>query len=137
MRPLWALAAVAAADLLERQLRSRPIQPDIVVEHLALSAGGNHPSVPHITISATGDLINPAISDGLWTIVYNGTVPAASVLVFDGPNSRAILDGVDVTPYTTGLFPHIEPEGTTLTYTDDPASSHDAEAVVSFHDRWW
>jgi len=104
---------------------------------LAVSASGNHTSIPTITIAATADLINPSISDGVWTIVYNGTVAAASVLVFDGPNSRATLDGVDVTPYTTGLFPEIAPEGTTLTYLDDAASSHDAEAVVSFHDRWW
>ncbi len=104
---------------------------------LALAAGGNHTSEPVITITAEGELVNPAISDGVWSIVYNGIVSAGSVLVIDGPNARVTLDGVDVTPYTTGLFPEIAPEGTTLTYTDDAASSHDAEAVVSYHDRWW
>jgi hypothetical protein len=104
---------------------------------LVLSAAGNHASIPRITITANNDLINPAISDGVWTIVYHGIVPAASELIFDGPNSRATLDGDDVTPYTTGLFPEISPEGTTLTYTDDASSSHDAEVLVSFHDRWW
>ncbi|GMV92322.1 MAG: hypothetical protein AMXMBFR82_21000 [Candidatus Hydrogenedentota bacterium] len=102
-----------------------------------VAAGGNHASEPVITITAEGDLVNPAISDGVWSIVYNGTVLAGSVLVFDGPNARVTLDGADVTPYTTGLFPEIAPEGTTLTYTDDAASTHDAEAVVSYHDRWW
>lgn len=104
---------------------------------LALAAGGNYTSEPVIAITANGDLINPAISDGVWSIIYNGTVPAGSVLVFDGPNARVTLDGEDVTPYTTGLFPEIAPEGTTLTYTDDAASTHDAEAVVSYYDRWW
>ncbi len=104
---------------------------------LVVSAGGNYTSVPAITITANDNLINPSISDGIWSILYNGVVSSASVLIFDGPNSRVTLDGVDVTPYTTGLFPEIAPEGTTLTYTDDPASSHDAEAVVSVHDRWW
>lgn len=104
---------------------------------LPVTAGGNRASILRIAVTATANLINPSISDGVWTIIYNGVVPAASMLVLDGPNSRVILDGIDVTPYTTGMFPHIEPEGTTLTYTDDDASSHNAEAVVSFHDRWW
>lgn len=104
---------------------------------LALASGGNHTSESLITITAEGDLVYPAISDGVWSIVYNGIVSAGSVLVIDGPNARVTLDGIDVTPYTTGLFPEIAPEGTTLTYTDEAASSHDAEAVVSYHDRWW
>jgi hypothetical protein len=106
-------------------------------EAVAVAAGGNHTSLPTITITATGALIDPTLSDGPRGITYHGTVPVGSVLVFDSPGCRAILDGVDVTPYTTGLFPEIAPEGTTLTYTDNAASSHNADADVSFHDRWW
>lgn len=104
---------------------------------VTVTAGGNHTSLPTIAITATGALINPSVSDGTRGITYYGIVAAGSVLLFDGPNSRVLLDGVDVTPYTSGLFPEIAPEGTTLTYTDDNASSHNAEVVVSFHDRWW
>lgn len=104
---------------------------------LAVSTGGNVFSEPVITLAAVGDLVNPAISDGERSIAYNGTVPDGSTLTVDGPASHVTLDGEDVTPYSTGLFPRIEPEGTVLTYTDDAASSHTGNGTVSYRDRWW
>jgi len=57
--------------------------------------------------------------------------------VIDSAQRRVLLDGVDVTPYTSGDFPILVPGETTLEYTDDPSSTHFAHAVVSFRDRWW
>ena len=58
-------------------------------------------------------------------------------LIFDGVERKVWLNGADVTPYSDGEFPGIRPGGTTLIYRDGPASSHAAEAVVRYHDRWW
>jgi hypothetical protein len=55
----------------------------------------------------------------------------------DGRSGVVTLEGADVTPYTSGEFPRIAPEGTTLTYEDDAASSHTAAVTVAFRDRWW
>ena len=103
----------------------------------AATAGGTVYSIPTITLVASGSIVNPSFSDGTRTISYSGTVADGETLVFDAAARLALLDGADVTPYTAGLFPRILPEGTTLTYTDDAASSHTATVTISFRDRWW
>jgi hypothetical protein len=59
------------------------------------------------------------------------------MLVFDAALREVTLDGVDVTPYTSGEFPMVEPGEQVLIYSDDPASGHMAVATVTFRDRWW
>ena len=103
----------------------------------SLSTAGNLFSKPAVSLVAVGDLVNPSFSDGERTIAYTGTVGDAQTLVFDAPEGKVLLDGEDVTPYCSGLFPRIEPEGTTLTYEDDAAGSHTADVTVTYRDRWW
>ena len=102
-----------------------------------VTAGGNLYAKPRLTLVATGSVINPSFSDGTRTMAYSGTVANGSTLVFDGPAGKVTLDGTEVTPYCTGEFPRIAPEGTTLTYTDDAASSHTAAVTITYRDRWW
>jgi hypothetical protein len=103
----------------------------------AVAAGGNLYSEPAVEIVASGDVVNPAISDGSQTVQYWGTVADGETLLFDADARTVTLEGVDVMPYTTGEFPRVSPEGTTLTYTDDASSSHTASVTVSWKDRWW
>lgn len=103
----------------------------------AFASAGNVYSKPVIALTASGTIVNPSFSDGVRTMSYSGTVQDGETLVIDAETGRVELDGVDVTPYADGLAPRLEPEGTTLTYTDDPSSSHTAEVVVAFRDRWW
>ncbi|MCP4639279.1 MAG: hypothetical protein GY851_02530, partial [bacterium] len=102
-----------------------------------VSTAGNASARPKISLTANGDLINPAIGDGERGIAFSGTVESGAVLEFDGDAQQVLLDGVDMTPYSQGEFPRVAPDGTTLTYTDDDASSHSASATVTFRDRWW
>lgn len=104
---------------------------------LVVASAGTLYAEPVISITATGTLVNPSVSDGTRTLAYSGTVADSETLVFDGAASRSTLEGVDVTPYTLGEFPRVPPEGATLTYADDAASSHTASASVLFRDRWW
>lgn len=92
---------------------------------------------PRITLAADDDLVNPTLSDGARTLTYHGTVPNGATLDVDGGAGRVLLDGDDVTPYTSGAFPEVAPGGATLVYTDDPASGHVALATVRHRDRWW
>jgi hypothetical protein len=104
---------------------------------LPLATAGNAETLPVITLVATGDVVGPSLEDGVRRLTYNGTVEDGQTLVIDGPAQRLVLDGEDVTPYAQGGFPGIYPEGTTLRYEDDASSSHTAEAVVAYRDRWW
>lgn len=92
---------------------------------------------PVIALTASGNLMDPAVSDGERTIAFSGTVGDGQVLMFDAAARIVMLEGDDVTPYTTGDFPRVPPEGATLTYTDHASSSHTATATVAFRDRWW
>ncbi|MBX7259073.1 MAG: phage tail family protein [Candidatus Hydrogenedentes bacterium] len=104
---------------------------------LHLASAGNVFAMPSIRLAPLGNLINPAVSDGTRTIEYAGTVRDGSVLIFDGANGRVTLDENDVSPYTAGEFPRLEPEGATLTFSDDVTSAHAAFGSVEFRSRWW
>lgn len=102
-----------------------------------ITPGGNVFAKPRIALVASGDVINPTFSDGTRTIAYMGTVADGETLVFDAVKGTVTREGADVAPYTTGLFPNLEPEGTAITYTDDVASSHTATVTIAYRDRWW
>ena len=101
------------------------------------TAAGNVYAEPKITLVATGAVVNPTFSDGTRTIAYSGTIADGESLIFAAAARTATLEGVDIIPYTSGVFPRISPEGTVLTYTDDASSSHTATVTVAFRDRWW
>lgn len=104
---------------------------------LELTTNGN--AIAHLVVALTAvdTIVNPSFTDGERTIAYNGTLSAGDVLRFDGGAGIATLNGVDVLPYVTGVFPELDSQGATLTYTDDAASSHAANVTVEYRDRWW
>lgn len=104
---------------------------------IELDNAGTMPVRPAITLEAEDDLVNPVVSDGVRALTYHGTVPNGATLEIDGGAGRVLLDGDDVTPYTSGSFPEVAPGGATFVYTDDPASGHVATATVRYRDRWW
>ena len=104
---------------------------------LDVTNDGNANAAPVITLTAENMLHTPALGDGVRTLTYEGTVPNGATLVINSEQRQVLLDGADVTPYTSGEFPILVPGETALEYTDDPSSTHFASAVVSFRDRWW
>jgi hypothetical protein len=102
-----------------------------------VTPGGTTDAMPVITLVAGGTLIDPALSDGVRTMKYAGSVASGQSLVFDARSCVVTLAGADVTPYTTGEFPRLSPEGTTLTYTDAAGSAHSATATIVYRSRWW
>jgi len=104
---------------------------------LKLTTSGNANTRLVIALVAAGTIINPTFSDGDRTIAYNGTLSTGDTLVFDGTEGAVRLNGDDVLPYVSGVFAELDPEGVTLTYADDPASSHNAYVTVEYRDRWW
>lgn len=104
---------------------------------LALNTVGNADTLLDIAMVAVGNVIRPAFDDGTYRLTYTGTVEDGQTLHIDGPARRVYLDGHDVTPYTLGAFPGVSPDGTTLAFDDDAASSHTAGVTLRYRDRWW
>lgn len=103
-----------------------------------LVPGGSVYAKTQLYVRATvNDIVNPTFSDGVRTIQYQGSLQIGQILFFDGFTDSVTLDGGDVMGYTTGLFPRLEPTGTTLTYTDDVTSSHTSMLDVYYIARWW
>jgi hypothetical protein len=103
----------------------------------AVIPSGNAAALPVITLTASGMVSDPVFSDGARSIAYAGEVADGESLVLDGAAGTAALESEDVTPYTSGVFPVIDPGGTVLTYTDGADSSHTAAVTLRFRDRWW
>jgi hypothetical protein len=104
---------------------------------LPLTSAGTANSELVIAVQAIGDLVNPAFSDGIRTLEFEGVVPAGSWLVINGHAQMVSRDAELVTPYTRGLFPLLTPPSALLTYTDHASSSHNAVATITYRDRWW
>lgn len=102
-----------------------------------LNTAGSAESKIRVALVASGTVVDPAFSDGVRSISYSGQVADGKTLLVDGPSDKVWLDGVDVTPYTSGEFLRVSPGGTVLTYADDASSSHQAELTVFYRDRWW
>ncbi len=102
-----------------------------------VTSSGNVFARPIIALAASGDVVNPSFNDGMRTLLYSGVVGDGETLVIDGASACVTLDGEDVTPYTSGDFPCLDPGETTLTYVDDASSSHTALVTISYRDRWW
>jgi hypothetical protein len=104
---------------------------------LELATSGNASARLTITLTASGALIDPSFSDGTRTLAYHGTLSGGDVLSIDGASGVVTLNGDDVLPYVSGVFPELNPAGSTLTYQDDAASSHSANVTIEYRDRWW
>ena len=104
---------------------------------ISVASSGTADALAAVALTATGTLIDPAVSDGTRTISFSGTVASGKVITFDAVSRKVTINSADVTPYTAGQFPRIAPEGTTLRYTDASGSSHAAAATVKYRSRWW
>jgi len=118
-------------------LHSVPWLIDASGDSIALTHAGNTPAPVIIRLTALDTIIAPEFSAGSNSMHYGGTLSNGDVLEFDGIERLVRLNGADVTPYVSGQFPDISPEGITLLYTDAPASAHAASVVLEYRDRWW
>lgn len=103
---------------------------------LALAPQGTAPAYPRLAITALADITRPRVSDGARALVFDGILPAGSVLTLDGPERRVLRDGADVTPYTLGAFPRIGPGPAELHFEADPGDPAEAVITAAWRDRW-
>jgi hypothetical protein len=102
---------------------------------LEVTGGGNAPAPVRFELAPDAELFHPTFSDGTRTITYDGQVDLGDTLVFDGIAGKVTLNGEDVTPYTEGELPRMDPGDTTFTYGAQWA--HTASVTVTWRDRWW
>lgn len=130
---------LAAADPFEEAVEASLVAWAVSLSGatIEVSSGGTAPAQVKIAMTAAGMVVNPSFSDGTRCIQYSGLVVNGESLVFDGLAGMVTLDGRDVTPYTSGLFPCVTPDATVLTYADDAASDHTASVTIEWRERWY
>jgi hypothetical protein len=128
-----------AADAFERAAEETEVAGVFTGGQLTLDipASGNTPALPRIGLTPDSSAVRPSVGVGDRVLTYDGTVAAGSTLVVDAAAGVALLDGVDVTPYTDGLPPLLSPGDNTLVYADESVSTPDVAVSVAFHARWW
>ena len=102
---------------------------------LTIEPKGNAPALVVVTLEAESDLVKPAIGDGERVMEYLGVAGVGEVIVFDGVEGEVTLNGEDVTPYSAGDFPRLEPGGTALTFTAESGGT--AQGQAAYRDQWW
>lgn len=102
---------------------------------LVIEPDGNAPAPVAVKLVAESELVKPAIGDGERVMEYLGAVGVGAVIVFDGVEGNVTLNGEDVTPYSAGDFPRLEPGNTTLTFTAESGGM--ASGGITYRDRWW
>jgi len=106
-------------------------------DRVAVSQAGNTRSRPRMTLTAVGDLVRPSVSDGERTMTFEETLSAGSSLVLDSDLQTAVLAGEEnVLAKMSGSFGLLGPGETTITYSDDAASSHSGSLLVAYRDTW-
>jgi hypothetical protein len=103
----------------------------------ALPTSGTAETRPQIAFRASNALMSFQFSDGLRAIAFAGTVGTMSEVVVDPDAGWVTIDGLDVTPYTTGEFPCIAPGGGSLCITYGSDLDVTVTASLRYRDRWW
>lgn len=131
--------SLSALDPFEESTALHSVAWPIAASGAELELATNGNAIAHLVIALTavGTIVNPSFTNGARAVAFNGTLSTSDVLRFDGGAGMATLNGEDVLPYVSGVFPQLDPGGATLTYTDDTASSHAANVTVEYRDRWW
>lgn len=104
---------------------------------ITLDNRGTLPTFPLLTLDALGAIEGLTLSDGVRTLAYEGEIESGATVIVDGTAGQVWLDDLDITPYTTGNFPRLDPGETVLTYSDGLGSSHLFDGEVTYRDRWW
>ncbi len=132
-------AHVLTDDRFERSIEEHVQQVNILQDEVSFDVeqAGNGLAFPSFLITAVGTVVNPQISDGTRTILYEGSFGAGQTLYLDSESRTAVKNGSEnVLAAVSGEFPRLSPGVTTLTYRDGPVSAHDAQLEVWYRDLW-
>ena len=106
-------------------------------DYLDVDQEGNTHSPPQLQLTATGNLVKPVLSDGERSLYYWDTLQAGNNLVIDCDLRTAKLNGsTNVLGKIAGSFPLLVPGESSITYTDDPSSTHNGTLLAKYRDRW-
>lgn len=82
------------------------------------------------TLTITGAVTNPSVTVGGYTMAYDGTINAGSVLVIDTEKLTAMLNGVNALPNYNGVFPKLAVGNNVV------VAAAAGTTVVAWYDRW-
>jgi len=81
-----------------------------------------------IIIEILGEVTDPSITFGTYTLVYIGTIPTGQKLIVDTEKKTAKLNGVNVLDNWSGGFPKLQPGNTSVTA--------DNNVTFKWRERW-
>lgn len=105
-------------------------------QSLALENAGTAESRPRLTLTALGALLDPRLGDGARALTYHGALAPGDALLLNCDAHTAELSGGNALHELVGDWPRLAPGATTLTYSDDAASSHSGLLRVEYRDFW-
>jgi len=106
-------------------------------QSIVLSQAGNGLAFAKYRLTAGGNLVEPRISDGTRSLVFEDSLSAGETLELDGDAHTAVRnDTENVLPLLSGEFPLLSPRETTITYSDDVSSSHTGTLRIDYRDLW-
>lgn len=104
---------------------------------MVVSQAGSGLAFARFLLTAGGTLVKPRISDGTRSVVFEASLESGETLELDGDARTAKRNSSEnVLHLVSGEFPLLSPGDTTITYTDDEASSHTGTLEVRYRDLW-
>lgn len=106
-------------------------------QSIVVSQAGNGLAFAKFLLTAGGNLVEPQISDGTRSVVFEASLGSGDTLELDGDARTAVKNSTEnVLHLVSGEFPLLSPGNTTITYTDDATSSHTGTLQVKYRDLW-
>jgi hypothetical protein len=102
---------------------------------IQITSEGRAPTTPEWTLTAIGAIINPAISNGVDRMEWNGTLDPGDVMIIlkDGTVSINGSRAGNI----SGTMPEADAGKNTFVYGDDSSSSHNCTIEVTWNDAYY
>ena len=102
-----------------------------------LNAGGNWNALPVLELTANASLSDPSFSDGTRTLSIDTDLVTGDQLVIDSESRTVSKNGTEnLLGQTTGDFPELTPNASSLDYSDNTAGNPSGTLKVTWRDRW-
>lgn len=102
---------------------------------IQLASEGRAPTTPEWRLTAIGAIINPAISNGVDIMEWNGTLDPGDVMVISKDGTVSINSSR--MGNISGTVPEADAGANSFVYSDDPGSSHNCAIDVTWNDAYY
>ncbi len=102
---------------------------------IQITSEGRAPTTPEWTLNAIGAIVNPAISNGVDRMEWNGTLNPGDVMVISKDGTVSINGSR--AGNISGTVPEVDAGKNMFVYSDDPGSSHNCTVEATWNDAYF